>query len=78
MEALDMTRKTLLPMAAFLGISLATAAALADVPMPECVDNPACAQPQSCSVSVPVGSPAGVGVAAFVGAAALLARRRRS
>jgi len=73
-----MTRKALLPLAAFVAVSLASVAALADVPMPECVDNPACSQPQSCSVSVPVGAPVGVSVVALAAAAALLVRRRRA
>ena len=74
-----MTHKALLSAAAFVTFSLVSAAALADVPMPECVDNPACQQPEKCSVSPALGSaPAGVSAFVLAAAAALLARRRRA
>ena len=74
-----MTHKFVLSATAAFALSLVSASALADVPMPECVNNPACQQPGGCSVStLPVGAPVGAGLAAIAAALAFAARRRWS
>lgn len=73
-----MTTKILLSIATTLALGFTSVQALADVPMPECVGNPACQQPGGCSVgALPVGAPAGAGAIALAAAAALIVRRRR-
>jgi MYXO-CTERM domain-containing protein len=78
MEATQMTKKITLSMAALAALVLSAAPAFADVPMPECVDNPACQSSGGCSVSdAPGAATAGVGVFALGAAALLLSRRRK-
>ncbi len=72
-----MTHKIAIPFAAAFAFALAASPARADVPMPECVDNPACNQGGGCSVSqLSSHAPAGAGVVAL-GAALVFALRRR-
>lgn len=74
-----MTHKLLVSVATTFTLALGTASAFADVPMPECVNNPACNQGGGCSGSaLPSGTPAGAGIAALLAATALLAGRRRA
>lgn len=54
------------------------ASALADVPMPECVGNPACNQNQGCSIGTPAVNAGEAGLVALFAAAALVAARRRA
>jgi len=73
-----MTRKLLLSVATTLTLGLGTANAFADVPMPECVNNPACNQGGGCSVSSLPAQGGIAGALALTAAAALLAGRRRA
>ena len=73
-----MTRTILiLPVASALVFGLVSSTASADVPMPECVDNPACEQGGGCSVGGPVeGAPAAAGLLLMSAAVLVMARRR--
>jgi hypothetical protein len=73
-----MTHKIVIPFAAAFAFALAAGNARADVPMPECVDNPACNQGGGCSVSqLSAHAPAGAGAVALAAAIAFAMRRRR-
>lgn len=73
-----MFHKFLFSIAILSTVAGLTAPAFADVPVPECVDNPACHSGKGCSVgALPGGAPAGAGAFAVVGLGALLVARRR-
>lgn len=63
-----------------LTLALGASSAFADVPFPECVNNPACNQGGGgCSVStLPADAAVGAGAVVLAAAALLAARRKRA
>jgi MYXO-CTERM domain-containing protein len=73
------TQKPVLFAAALVLFALSSGSARADVPMPECVNNPACDQGGGCSLSAtPADASLGTAALALVAAGTLLMRRRRA
>ena len=72
-----MTQKSVVIAATLMTLGLGSTSAFAELPWPECVDNPACNQGGGCSVgTAPADVSLGMGAVALAAAATLIARRR--